>query len=81
MKRSTHTVIIYTTSFEDGDGGETVIMKKLRVKEGEGEDENDLAVVGIVAGKMLLFRHHCPHRANPGKRGGKVLLRGELYFK
>ena len=41
---------------------------------------NDLKSVSIEAGKMLLFKHNTPHRANEVLRGGKCLLRGELYF-
>ena len=40
---------------------------------------DQLAAVTPQRGRLLVFRHDCPHLARPVETPGKVLLRGEMF--
>ena len=69
---STHTFILYL--FDCQSGGETSLLGGLW---GDGRNEV-LARVSPKRGRLLLFRHACPHEGNEVIDVPKVLLRGEV---
>ena len=68
--KSTHTFLLYLS--EPGEGGETVLLESLDPK------ASILATVKPVRGRLLVYPHACPHRANAVLAPPKLLLRGEM---
>lgn len=70
--KSTHTFILYLSDAEPGSGGETILLEHL--------DQTSPATARVVPvrGRLLVFPHLCPHRAEPVEAAGKLLLRGEM---
>ncbi|CAK0912151.1 unnamed protein product, partial [Prorocentrum cordatum] len=53
-------------------GGQTVLLESLDA------DAPPLASVAPARGRLFLFPHDCPHKAEPVLRPPKLLLRGEM---
>jgi len=72
-RKSTHTFILYLCGARDGrEGGETVLLEKANC------DSPALATVAPVRGRLFLFPHDCPHKAQPVEEPPKLILRGEM---
>ena len=69
--RSTHTLLVYLADCTQG--GETVLLESLE------PGSRELAAVRPRRGRMLIFPHNCPHKAEPVVEVPKVVLRGESY--
>jgi hypothetical protein len=69
--KSTHTLLIYLADCTEG--GETVLLDSLEL------GAPKLAAVRPRRGRMLVFPHNCPHKAEPVVEVPKVVLRGEAY--
>ena len=68
--KSTHTFILYLSEFSKG--GETVLLESFDV------GAPALATIDPVRGRLLVFPHACPHRADAILAPPKLLLRGEM---
>ncbi|CAK0912150.1 unnamed protein product, partial [Prorocentrum cordatum] len=84
-ERSTHTFLLYLSGPPPGEagggaggraggcaGGQTVLLESLDA------DAPPLASVAPARGRLFLFPHDCPHKAEPVLRPPKLLLRGEM---
>ena len=76
--RSTHTLLLYVENVREEHGGRTVLLEK--EKGGREDGENVICEVAIREGRLLIFKHDCPHRGNLCVEPGKVVVRGECYF-
>jgi len=79
---STHTFILYLTTCASG--GETALLRALVPRGGPsaspGEEESNLiAAVQPVRGRLLFFRHACPHEGRVVECVPKLLVRGEMF--
>lgn len=70
-QRSTHTLLIYLATCSVG--GETVLLESL------GPGARVFATVQPRRGRMLIFPHDCPHKAEPVVEVPKVVVRGEAH--
>ena len=76
-RRSTHTILLYLTDFDEG--GETALMEELNGEERRGAP-NILCDVKIRKGRCLIFNHDTPHLGRKVEASGKMLIRTEGYF-
>ena len=70
-RRSTHTLLIYLATCASG--GETVLMESLE------PGSRALATVKPQRGRIFVFPHECPHRAEKVVEVPKLVVRGEVY--
>eukprot|EP00873_Tetraselmis_striata_P004306 jgi/Tetstr1/424570/TSEL_015095.t1 len=68
--RSTHTLLVYLEG--PPVGGETVLMDNLNAPSRQ-------LPVAPRRGRMLIFPHDCPHKAEPIGQAPKLVLRGEVH--
>lgn len=71
-RRSSHTMLLYLAEVEEGDGGETVLLESLE----PGADA--VYKVQPRRGRIVVYPHDTPHRAEPINAPPKLLLRGEM---
>jgi hypothetical protein len=69
-RRSTHTLLVYLEGCSEG--GETVLMDALNAP-------SSSQAVAPLRGRMLIFPHDCPHKAEPVVQVPKLVLRGEVH--
>lgn len=81
---STHTFILYLTTCVSG--GETALLRALVprggpsvIPEAGAEESNLIAAVQPVRGRLLFFRHACPHEGRVVECVPKLLVRGEMF--
>lgn len=69
-RKSSHTLLLYLSGVENG--GETVLLERLE------QTAAAVARVRPVRGRLLIYPHDTPHRAEPVEAPPKLLLRGEM---
>lgn len=82
---STTSMLLFTETVPEGEGGETEFLDALEEDETRGDDGEEAEEVKVlfgarpVRGSILLFPHDIPHRGNCVGMCPKILLRGDLY--